>query len=273
MKRILFVSAGKAFPESAFNFLKSLQEQDSISVTGLFFSALDYNSMISVSHIPIGTPYLRLKEGELHEIRANKEQFARKCTGSYLKFHIHDNEEPWDNHLFARETRFADLVVLSGKAFYEEIEAAQPNLFLQEALHTAECPVMIIPEHFVAPEHICIAYDGSRDSLYAIKQFCYLFPRYTELPTEIIYVREETSKDIPELELLKDFSRLHFTSMSFSKLHFKAAGYFADWIGGKQRVMLVSGSFGRSPFSYIARQSFARQAVHDHKLPIFIAHT
>jgi hypothetical protein len=61
--------------------------------------------------------------------------------------------------------------------------------------------------------------------------------------------------------------------MNLSRLHFKAARYFAAWVGEKQNVMLVGGSFGRSPFSYMARESFSKQLVHDHKMPIFIDHT
>ena len=60
--------------------------------------------------------------------------------------------------------------------------------------------------------------------------------------------------------------------MSFSKLQFNAAEYFATWISEKKNVLLVSGSFGRSPLSYIGKQSFVEDIIHDHRLPIFIAH-
>ena len=64
-----------------------------------------------------------------------------------------------------------------------------------------------------------------------------------------------------------------FSNMIFSRLQFETARYFAEWIGEKRNVLHASGSFGRSPFSYITRESFSRQVVHDHKMPIFIAHT
>lgn len=272
MKRILFVGGGKDFPEGAFRFLQSMQDEGKISVTGLFFSSIDVESMNTTAHIPIAAPYVRLRQKELEELQANKAVFARKCSDLYLKHHVHPNVEAWDTHLFARESRFADLVVLGGEQFYSEVDPSQPNLFLREALHAAECPVMIIPSDFAAPQQLVIAYDGSRDSLYAIRQFCYLFPAYTELPTEIIYVKEDSSKEMPDLELLQDFTRQHFSSLGFSRLHFKAARYFAGWIGDKKNVMLISGSFGRSPFSYLARESFSREVVHDHRMPLFIAH-
>lgn len=273
MKRILFIGAGKEFPTGAFRFLESLPNQGEISVTGLFFCTIDYEAFGVVSQIPAAAPYLRLHEREMECLQASKTLFARKCGDEHIKFHVHPNEDTWDSHLFARESRFSDLVVLSAEQFYGEVDSTQPNLFLREALHAAECPVMIVPENFSAPEHLIIAYDGSRDSLHAIKQLAYLFPSYTDLPTEIIYVKEDNTADMPDKELLKDFSRLHFSSINLSRLHFKAARYFADWIGERKNVLLASGSFGRSPFSYITRESFSRQAVHDHKMPIFIAHT
>lgn len=52
---------------------------------------------------------------------------------------------------------------------------------------------------------------------------------------------------MPDMELLRDFSSRHFSSINFSRLHFKSARYFATWIGEKKNVLLVSGSFGRSP--------------------------
>jgi hypothetical protein len=115
-----------------------------------------------------------------------------------------------------------------------------------------------------------MAYDGSSESIYAIKQFCYLFPDLIDLPTEIVYIHEDAGHSIPDLECLQQFTRLKFDSMSFSKLNFNAAEYFSNWISGKKNVLLVSGSFGRSTLSYIVKRSFAEDIIHDHQLPVFI---
>jgi hypothetical protein len=89
----------------------------------------------------------------------------------------------------------------------------------------------------------------------------------------MVYVKDESSEHIPDLDNLKHFSKLHFSSMGFSKLHFSAAHNFASWIGEKKAAMLITGSFGRSFFSYAARRSFADQVIQDHAMPLFIAHT
>jgi hypothetical protein len=272
MKQILFVCAGNEFPKGAFQFLLSMQQQETVNVLGLFFSPIDYEGMVTATQLPIQAPYDRMVEREREIVATNKVLFAKQCEQNFIRYRIHDNEEQWDKHLLIKESRFADLILLSGELFYAEINLRQPNYFLHEALHAAECPIMVIPEDYSRCEHLFIAYDGSRESLFAMKQFSYLFPQYTDLPTEIVYVKEESDGDIPDIDHLRHYTRLHFGSISFARLNFKATRYFASWIGERQHVMLISGSYGRSPFSYLAKRSFAEQVVHEHKIPIFIAH-
>lgn len=273
MKRILFVSTGEKFPQGAFSFLRQLEEEEPVCLTGLFFCPLDYDLISSASHVPIAAPYLRVRAKEKEMVDKNKELFASQCQTFHIKQHTHENDERWNKALFAKESRFSDLVVLSGELFCEDGGQKQPNMYLQEALHSAECPVMVVPEEYSPVQHLIIAYDGTKDSLYAIRQFCYLFPQYTDLPTEVVFVKDESSEEIPDLENLKQFTRMHFSSMGFSKLHFRAANYFASWIGEKMSVMLITGSFGRSAFSYVTKRSFAEQVIADHGMPVFIAHT
>jgi len=248
MKQVLLVCSGNNFPQGAFNFLKTLQHEGPVSATGLFFSHGDEDTSAAGS------------------------KFSDSCAQNHILSTIHDYKGQWNKNVLARESRFSDLVLLSGELFYANLHQRQPNTFLSEAMHYSECPVLIVPEDFEPANHLFIAYDGTKESLFAIKQFSYLFPHLTELPTEVVYVNEEASNGIPELEHLRRYSKLHFSCMGFSKLHFKAAEYFATWIAERQHVMLISGSYSRPPFSYATTPSFAEEVIHDHRLPVFIAH-
>lgn len=272
MKQVLFVCAGKEFPQGAFNFLLSMAQRESVDVLGLFFSPIDLDAMVTATHIPIQAPYDRIREREHETVMANKALLARQCEKYHIRFRLHTNDEQWDKDLLVKESRFADLILLSGELFYADINPRQPNIYLHETLHGAECPVLVIPEDYKQCDHLFMAYDGSKESLFAIKQFCYLFPQLTDLPTEMVYIRDESGDGIPDLEHLRQYTRLHFDAMGFSKLHFKAAHYFATWIGERKHVMLVAGSYGRNPFSYLAKKSFAEEVIHEHKIPVFIAH-
>jgi hypothetical protein len=272
MKQVLFISAGKVFPEGAFAFLRSLRQQESFHVKGLFFSPLDYDGINTAAYAPGSDSYVRTKDKERQVVANHKAIFARSCEEANIHFQLHANDEPWDKQLVAKESRFADLVVTSGEAFYAEIDADEPNLFLHEALHLTESPIVVVPENYSGFDQLIFAYDGSRESLYALKQFSYLFPQYVHLPSEVLYVKEEDSEILPDMDLLKEYAGLRLGNVGFSKLHFKASDFFPSWVASKQKALLVSGSFGRSSLSYMAKRSFADRVIRDHQLPIFIAH-
>ena len=272
MKQILIVGAGHHFPKGPFALLHAMQQNERVHAKGLFFRPVDY-AALAATYVGASTiPVMELEDNEKEVIAHHKDQFRRQCEQYYIPYTLHDNDREWNKELFIKESRFTDLILISGEFFYAEIDNKQPNQYLREALHNAECPVLVVPENFTAIRNLFMAYDGSRESLYAIKQFCYLFPDLTDLPTEVVYIRQETSDAIPDLENLKQFTRLKFGCMNFSKLHFNAAEYFSTWISEKKDVLLVSGSFSRSPLSYIGKRSFTEDVIHDHRLPVFIAH-
>jgi hypothetical protein len=272
MKQVLLVGAGHAFPKGPFAFLHAMQQQERIHARGLFFRPADYSALALNSPGAAFVPVMELEDNEIEVIAANKTLFTRQCEQYYIPYSLHKNDREWDKDLLIKESRFADLILISGELFYADTDSKQPNQYLRKVLHSAECPVLVVPENFTGIEHLFIAYDGSRESLHAIKQFCYLFPEFTDLPTEVVYVNEEASDTIPDFEHLNQFTRLKFDCMSFSKLHFKANDSFATWISEKKNALLVSGSFSRAPLSYIGRRSFAGDVIHDHQLLVFIAH-
>jgi hypothetical protein len=272
MKQVLIVGAGHAFPEGPFAFLRGMKEQERVHARGLFFRPVDYSALAANSPGASLAPVMELEENEIEVIAANKALFTHQCEQYYIPYSLHKNDRQWDKDLLIKESRFADLILISGELFYADTDNNQPNQYLRKVLHSAECPVLVVPENFTSIEHLFIAYDGSRESLYAIKQFCYLFPEFTDLPAEVVYVNEEASDTIPDFDRLNQFTRLKFDSMSFSRLHIKASNSFATWISEKKNVLLVSGSFSRAPLSYLGRRSFAEDVIHDHQLPVFIAH-
>jgi hypothetical protein len=272
MKQVLIVGAGHAFPKGPFAFLHVMKQHERVHARGLFFRPADYSALGHTFPEARLVPVMELEDNEKEMIATNKTLFARQCEQQNISYSLHDNDREWDKDLLIRESRFADLILISGELYYADTDNRQPNKYLREALHKAQCPVLVVPENFTAIRHLFLAYDGSRESLYAIKQFCYLFPELTDLPTEILYINGVASNSIPDLDRLKQFTRGKFDCMSFSKLHFNAAESFAAWISEKKDALLVSGSFGRSPLSYIGKHSFAEGVIHDHRLPIFIAH-
>ena len=272
MKQVLIVGAGHHSPMGPISFLHSMQGQERFHAKGLFFRPMDYAALATASRAASSIPVMELEDNEIEVIAVHKALFSRQCEQYHIPYSLHDNDREWNKDLLQKESRFVDLILISGEFFYAEIDNKQPNQYLREVLESAECPVLLVPENFTAIQHLFMAYDGSRDSLYALKQFCYLFPDLTDLPTEILYLNEAAGDNIPDLASLKQFTRAKFDSMSFSRLHFNANDYLATWISEKKNALLVSGSFGRSTFSYIGNRSFSEDVIREHQLPVFIAH-
>jgi len=272
MKKILFVCDGDNFSNGAMEFIKLLHNDAPVYVKGLFFTPIDFQELLPISYIPIAEPYIKLKEKEKQVVFKSINKFAEECESYNIKYTASDKNEEWNKNLFIKETRFADAIVISEELFCSDIFSNQPNLYLQEALQESECPVILIPESFKSIDRIVVAYDGKEESMIALKQFCNLSPQLTELPTEFVYIKNEESNDIPDRELLKEYTKLHFSNSGVFKLHFDAHKYFSSWVYEKKNIMLVAGSFGRSAVSNLLRSSFTEQIIHEHKFPVFISH-
>ncbi len=273
MKKILFIGTGNDFPRGPFAFLQDMHRHEPITITGLFFQPIDFQAEIRVGFIPVLEPYNLLKEKEKAAVKTNQDIFASECRQHNITAHLHSHDGDWDKALIRRESRFSDLLILSADLFCSEVDGNQPNILFHEALHAAGCPVMIVPENYQSPRHLIMAYDGNIDSIFAIRQFTYLLPHLTRLPTEIIYIKDDQTENIPDAENLRSYAQLHFSNLNISKLHGKASGFFTDLIRKNEANLLVTGAFGRSSFSYMTKPSFADKAIHDHSLPVFIAHT
>jgi hypothetical protein len=272
MKKILLLCDGENFPSGAIRFIKNMREKEPLYVKGLFFNPIDILEMIPVSFIPISEPYVRLKEQEKALVHKSQNKFIEAFESAGIKYDIHPNTGEWNRELFVRESRFADLVVISEELFCLNLMEAQPNYFMTEALHASECPVVVVPENFKCIEHLAFAYDAGKESMHAIKQFVYLFPDLLDLPADFVHIKKEVTDEIPERTLLGEYTFSHFEAQYTSKLHFDPKKYLTSWLGNKKNVFMVSGSFSRSAVSNTFKKSFAGNVIAEHTCPIFIAH-
>lgn len=272
MKKILFLCDGDNFSAGAFQFIKLIRANEPLFIKGIFFTPVEFGELIPVSFMPIAQPYVRLKEEEETMVEKSKQQFVEACRSARIKFHIHEKSEGWDRNLFRKESRFADLVVVGSSLFASEMLADQPSFFMQEALRETEAPVVIVPDNFDEVQRLAIGYDGQPETIFALKQFTYLFPELTDLPAEFVYAKAEGSDEIPDKELLEEYASLHFNSLAASKLHFDPKKYFSTWLEEKKNVMLIAGSYSRSMASNVFRPSFVDDVIRNHVSPVFIAH-
>lgn len=273
MKKILLAFDGSNFSEGAFEFARKLNDIDPLLVTGVFMPQVDYANLWSYASATAGAGYIPLIEEESSDdVQNNINHFEELCQKNGVAYRVHKNFYSFALPELKKESRFADITVLSGELFYKGVIENNQFDYLRDALHAAESPVIIVPEQYQFPENNILAYDGSPESVYAIKQFAYIFPELTNNPTLLVYADNEEDADFPSKQHIIELATQHYKNLSFHKLEVVSKKYFSKWIQERNGCILVSGSFSRSLFSQIFRKSFVADIIRDHKVPVFIAH-
>ncbi|MBS1598880.1 MAG: universal stress protein [Bacteroidetes bacterium] len=272
MKKILFLSDAENFPKGAMRFVRLLHESEHFLVKGIFYSPIGFEQVLPVGFPPTPPLYVVDRLEEVKALKESKEQFMHQCENRGIRFRVDEKEEVWDKDRFAKESRFADLVIIGEQFFSSSFFTGRPNYFLEEVLHFSECPVIVVPEAFENISRLAIAYDGKKESMFALKQLTNLLPDFADLPCEIVYIKNDKKSDIPDIDLLKEYASAHFDCLAERKLNFENK-YFATWLEEKRNVMLITGSYSRSTISNLLKQSFTDGIIRDSTCPIFIAHT
>jgi len=273
MRKILLVFDGINFSEGAFEFARRLNEKNQILAAGIFVPQVDLANLWSYAAAGSGAITIpMIEDDEALEIEKNMERFKGLCEKNKIEYRIHKDFYDFALPELKKESRFADLIIIGSEKFYTNTGVNGPNDYIKNALHDAECPVLIVPEKFNFPESNILSYDGSESSVFAIKQFVYLFPELVKNPTLLVYAKNESDDEIPNVEYIEELAARHFPDLSIMKLHFDPKEYFATWIGEKKNGILISGSFGRSSLSRTFKKSFIKEVIKNHKLPIFITH-
>ena len=81
---------------------------------------------------------------------------------------------------------------------------------MQEALHDIECPAVVVPENFDFPENNILAYDGSESSVFAIKQFAYLFPELASNNTILVFAKSKEVEELPDQDYIEELAARHY---------------------------------------------------------------
>jgi len=272
MKKIILACDGKHFPKGAFEFAKELQQTEPILLTGAFLHAINFEEFLPFLFAIQAGPIGKFVEEEKAEYQKSIAYFIESCQRNGIEYRVHEESSNWNINDLVKETRFADIMLMSEELFCTDMNLAEPNGFMQQAIHKSECPVMLFPEAYKPFGKIVITYDGKKESMFAMKQFCNIFPQFTKMETKIVFSKADKDEDIPDLAYIKEYAGRHFNNPEFEKLHFKGKDYFESWTKDNSNILVVSGAYGRSGFSTSINKSFAEDIIHEHRIPLFIAH-
>jgi hypothetical protein len=282
MEKILFLVDALNFKTDSLDFAAYISRLNKSKLVGVFVENQLMDSFPAVKNIG-GTVYVEeitADPGEEKQhaelVQKNINAFMSACTQREVLCATHyDKGQPAEKII--EETRYADLLIVDPSFSFEE-DGKVPSKFVIELLNKAECPVIVAPEYFEQVDEIVMAYDGSRSSVFAIKQFYYQLPKLAEKRIVVLHINKENvsvdRNDTAHLQF-REWLDMHFAKVSFLELKGEARdilfGYFM--VHGEQcNQMLVTGSFGRNYLSTFFKPSTAELVLKAVDIPIFISH-
>jgi nucleotide-binding universal stress UspA family protein len=272
MKKIIIAFDGTHFSEGAFEFARRINELQPILLTGVFLPQAEIPYLWNYT-VGMGVPLIpQLKTEDAELVNQNITNFQKQCTSNNIDFRVRKDFYDLALPELKKESRFADLLIIGSEVFYKNMGTHIPNEYLRDTLHDIACPVLLVPEKYDFPESIILAYDGSDEAVFAIKQFAYLFPELTYKQTLLVYAHKDVTKDIPDKNQIEELAARHFSDLTLCKLNADPKKDFSIWLMEKKSAILVSGSYGRSGISQIFKNSFIQNIIAEHRLPVFIAH-
>jgi len=272
MRKIILACDGDNFSEGAFEFACNLNEQHSILACGIFLPQLAFLNPLSYEGTKAVPAYIPLiSKEDTQVIEKNIERFKMLCLSHGIEHRVHKDFEDFPLQELAKETRYADLMIVGSELFYEELGVAKAKVYLESALHLSECPVIVVPEKYNFPQKVILTYDGSKNSVHAIKQFAYLFHELTSKQTLVLYSPQK-KRELPEKSNIEEFLTCHFSDLVFSTSERDLKKMLAPWTNHNAAPIVVAGSYGRSLVSQLFKESFITQIIKDCKTPVFVAH-
>lgn len=197
--------------------------------------------------------------------------FKEGCINREVNYSLHRDRGVPARELI-EESRFADVLVVDAETSFNKRYEGTPTEFVRDILKKAECPVIISPERFEAIDEIIFSYNGSSSSLFAIKQFTYLFPQFHDKKVTIIQVNEAGEWQDPDKYKFKEWLKGHYTDLHFEALKGKADTILFDYLFKRKNMFLVIGAYGRNDLSQFFKSSHADVLIKTITQPIFIAH-
>jgi hypothetical protein len=258
MKKVLLPFERDRYPQELVDFVEILDPLGSLALTAAFVPETDY----------AGLP----EEQSRPAMPGHHQQLRHFCKHRGIRFDLHIDDNDFEIPCLKEESRYADLMLLSARHFFESQASEQPNAWMREMLRDAECSVLIVPDKAALPGELILAYDGSEDAMFAIRQFAYLFPEFMGVQATLVYVGNDPHAGIPHSENVREFCMTHYKRFRMVRLRMKPVEFYHTWIGMMTNPWLVTGSYGRSFFSEMLSKSFSSEVIREHKIPIFVAH-
>jgi nucleotide-binding universal stress UspA family protein len=198
-------------------------------------------------------------------------RFHEACLSREVAAKVHrDRGVPVDDILV--ESRFSDLIVVDPETSFRKVDKGFPGRFIRDVLLAAECPVVVSPYQFDGLDEVIFAYNGTSSSVFAIKQFTYLFPEFKRKKAVVVDVHTDGETAIEEQYKMKEWLSAHYLHVDFVLLKGDPSDELFGYLLQRKNAIVVLGAYGRGILSRFLKPSHASLLLRTINLPIFITH-
>ena len=278
MKKFLVVFDGYKMSESSMHYAIQLTQAENAHLVGVFLDEIMYRTYSVYDVMTNNKDYQKkidaLDASDQEKRDDSVRKFQEACESAKIKFSIHRDRNIALQEL-KHESIFADLVIINEYEAFSGVTQPAPTGFIKELLGDVQCPVLITPAAFRKIDRIVLLYDGKPNSLYAIKIFSYLLDTMTQLPAEVLMVKEKKvpGSHLPDNKLVKEFIKRHFPKAAYTVLKGDAEQEITKHLRScPANVLVVLGAYRRSDLSRWFKTSMADVLMQSLDTPLFIAH-
>lgn len=243
-------------------------------LTGVFFAGREEEEEITVSIAEsagsvVESVVIQTTGPDPEWIRQESRRiFMEIVAGEQIEADI-DTDEVSDPDEFIHKSRFADLLVMDSKIVTED--TGRQDNYLQVILQKAECPVVMAPEEPAAIDTVVFCYNGMKSSVFAIRQFMYLFPELKEKRAKIVSLNSELPVTPEDEKAIASWLRCHFREVEFVATGNASLASFFDYLRRKKNDFVVIGAYGKGLLSSFI-ETDTQDGIPVNSVPLFIAH-
>ncbi len=173
-----------------------------------------------------------------------------------------------------RQSTFADLLVLSYRAFLNDLTGEPDLSVLYQIIKGSKCPVLILPETTNSIDNLIFTYDNKESSVFAIRTFSNLFSDNTrDKVVSILSVVPNVDEEIKNEDLLMKLVKQHYSNVGIQMLEGDNISMeISTFAASVNNPLVVMGAYGRSRISNMLLPSAAQYLLKKSDVPLFIAH-
>lgn len=276
MKKILAVFEGSKYSDGASKYAIEIARSTGSMLVGVFIQDLrylnfTYASLYDQPYIDI-TAIENSKEEMQEKINLNIKLFQRACDSKGVHHKVHlDKGVPIQEVI--KESVFADILVIDSHTGFSAFGEKAPDFFLKDLLTDSHCPVLIVPPQYSHFDKALLCYDGTPSSVYAIKQFAYLFPELQKMETIVVSVNQTATNHLNEGSNLKELVKQHFADTNYVVLNGDVEEELISFLKNEgNNLLIVMGAYGRNALSRLFHQSLSNRILQELNMPLFVTH-